>query len=248
MTRRDREVGIIKACVLGAVLAAGLTTAAYADNKLTLSGSASFTTNYEFRGVSNSSNDPAVQPEIDLGYGIFWAYMWGSNTAFGDNIEIDYGGGISPKWGDFTFTIGGLEYTYPGKDSETDYFELKTAVAYGKGPWAISLNNYWSPNNFALDTQSDALEGDVGYTFSGKIWNFFTPSISGAIGAQMYQKENIVPSYLYWNAGVTLGFMDHWSVDVRYWDTDYSKTDCAINSGARDNCDATAVATIKATF
>jgi uncharacterized protein (TIGR02001 family) len=248
MTRRDREVGIFKACALGAILAAGLTTAAYADNKLTLSGSASFTTNYEFRGVSNSSNDPAVQPEIDLGYGMFWAYMWGSNTAFGDNIEIDYGAGISPKWGDWTLTVGGLAYTFPGADPEIDYFELKTAVAWGHGPWAISLNNYWSPDNFQAGTQSDALEGDVGYTFSRKIWNFFTPSISGAIGAQMYEHENIIPSYLYWNAGLTLGFMDHWSVDVRYWDTDYSKTDCFINSGARDNCDATAVATIKATF
>jgi len=249
MTRREREAGILKSLVVGAALMAGLAVPSYADDtKLTLSGSASFTTNYEFRSVSNSSNDPAVQPEFDLGYGMFWAYMWGSNTAFGDHIEIDYGAGISPKWHDFTFTVGGLEYTYPGKDSDTDYFELKTAIAWASGPWSIGLYNYWSPNNFALDTESDAVEGDVGYTFSGKIWNFFTPSISGAVGSQMYQDQNIVPNYIYWNAGLTLGFMDHWSADVRYYDTDYSKADCFINSGARDNCDATVVGTIKATF
>ena len=250
MTRREREAGILKSLVVGAALMAGLVAPAYAqDTKLTLSGSASFTTNYEFRSVSNSSNDPAVQPEFDLGYGMFWAYMWGSNTAFGDNIEIDYGAGISPKWGNFTFTVGGLEYTYPGTDSDTDYFELKTAIAWASGPWSIGLYNYWSPNNFALDTQSDAIEGDVGYTFANwKIWNFFTPSISGAIGSQMYEHQDIIPNYLYWNAGMTFAFMNHWSADVRYYDTDYSKNDCFINSGARDNCDATVVGTIKATF
>ena len=44
----------------------------------------------------------------------------------------------------------------------------------------------------------------------------------------MYEHQNIVPNYIYWNAGLTLGFMDHWSADVRYYDTDYSKADCFI--------------------
>ncbi len=26
--------------------------------------------------------------------------------------------------------------------------------------------------------------------------------------------------YTYWNAGLTLGFMENWSADIRYWDTD----------------------------
>ena len=79
-----------------------------------------------FRSVSNTSQNPAVQPEFDLTYGMWWAYIWGSNTSLSDKgIEIDYGGGISPKWKNFTFTVGGLEYTYPS-DTHIDYFELKT--------------------------------------------------------------------------------------------------------------------------
>ena len=27
-------------------------------------------------------------------------------------------------------------------------------------------------------------------------------------------------NYLYWNAGITLGFSDNFSLDLRYWDTD----------------------------
>jgi hypothetical protein len=59
-----------------------------------------------FRSVSNSNQLPAAQVEFDLTYGMFWSYIWGSNTAFGENIEIDYGAGISPKWGPVTFALG----------------------------------------------------------------------------------------------------------------------------------------------
>ena len=79
-----------------------------------------------------------------------------------------------------------------------------------------------------------------------KLWGFFTPSVSGTFGFQSY--EDIADDYTYWNAGLTLSFLEHWSADIRYWDTDYDKNECLIQSGARDNCDARAVGTIKATF
>src|SRR5262249_38268790 len=44
MNWRSRGLGIVKSCILGTALVAGVTATAYADNKLTLSGSASFTT------------------------------------------------------------------------------------------------------------------------------------------------------------------------------------------------------------
>ena len=28
--------------------------------------------------------------------------------------------------------------------------------------------------------------------------------------------------YTYWNAGLTLGFLEHWSADIRYYDTTYN--------------------------
>ena len=177
---------------------------------------------------------------------MFWAYAWGSNTAFGENIEIDYGLGISPKWRDFTFTVGGLEYTYPGANSEISYFELKTGATWASGPWSVGVNNYWSPDNFQFFGKSNAIEGSVGYTFAGKLFNFFTPGVSGTFGFQSYEQN--ADDYTYWNAGLTLSFLDHWSADIRYYDTDYNQDQCLAQSGGRDNCDARAVGTIKATF
>ena len=247
MARRSREAGTIRLGILSAALIAGLAVPAYADdNKLTLTGSALFTTDYMFRSITNSNQLPAVQPEFDLTYGMFYAYMWGSNTQFGEGIEIDYGVGITPKWGPITFNIAGLEYTYPGANSEIDYFELKTGATWAGGQWTFAVNNYWSPDNFQFFGNSDAIDGTLGYALKNRWWNFFSPSISGQVGFQSYEKG--APDYVYWNAGLTLGFLDHWSADIRYYDTDYSEADCVLQNGNPNGCDARAVGTLKATF
>lgn len=245
MTRR-REVGTFKSLVLGAAFAAALAVPAQAaDNKLTLSATTAFVTDYLFRAISNTERNPAAQPEFDLYYGIFYAGMWGSNTDFGDNIEIDYYAGLTPKWGPITFDFAALWYSYPG-GNDIDYLELKAGGTYSKGPWTLRLTNYWSPDFAQAFGDSDAIEGQVGYAFAGKLFNFFSPIVSGGVGFQSY--DEVAHDYTYWNAGLTLGFMEHWSLDARYWDTDYNNAECLVNSGGRDNCGATVVGTLKAVF
>jgi uncharacterized protein (TIGR02001 family) len=269
MTRRSREVGIIKSFVLGAALAAALAVPAQAgDNKLALSATTVFTTDYIFRGYSNTGNGPAVQPEFDLTYGIFYAGIWGSNIkpAAGTNvftgapenigdIEIDYYAGITPKWKEITFNIGALYYTYPGYCEgkcgllDPDYFELKTGAAYTFGQkLTLGVVNYWSDDYFGFAGNSDALEGSAAYAFAGKLFNFFSPTISGGVGYQWF--EDVAEDYAYWNAGLTLGFMEHWSVDVRYWDTDLSDAGCFTLSTypGGSECDARVVGSLKAVF
>jgi uncharacterized protein (TIGR02001 family) len=250
MARGSYLTGALKTGILATALIAGAAVPGYAGDapKLTLSGSATFVTDYMFRSISNTDQDPAAQPEFDLTYGMFWAYIWGSNTAFGrsGHIEIDYGVGISRKWGPVTFTIGGLEYTYPSSDPELDYFELKTGASWTTGAWTLAVNNWWSPDNFQVFGNSDAIEGTVAYAWTRKLWNFFTPSISGTFGHQSY--EEVASDYNYWNVGMTFAFLEHWSLDARYYDTDYSEEECFINSGGRNNCDARAVGALKVTF
>ena len=248
MARGSCLAGKLKAGILAAALITGLAAPSYAADppKLALTGIAWLTTDYLFRGVSQTSNSPAVQAELDLTYGIFYGYVWGSNIDYADSIELDYGLGITPKWGPVTFNIAGLYYTYPGFTDELNYFELKVGASWTSGKWAFGVTDYWSPDNFQTFGNSNAIEGTIGYTFANKLWNFFTPSISGGVGYQSY--EEVASDYTYWNAGFTLGFMERWSADVRYWDTSYDETECAIQSGVRSACDARAVGTIKATF
>jgi len=209
---RCKEVWTLKLGILSAAVIGGLALPAQAA-EFDLSGTATFTTDYIFRGLSNSDENPAVQASLDATYGMFYAGIWGSNTDFGDGIEIDYYAGIAPTWQSFTFDIAGLYYTFPGATG-IDYFELKTGVSWTGGAWTLGANNYWSPDNFGLGINSNATEGSVSYEFNGKLFNYFSPSVSALIGYQSY--EAILPDYTYWNAGLTLGFMDNWSADIRY--------------------------------
>ncbi len=49
--------------------------------------------------------------------------------------------------------FGGLYYTYPGDNDDLDYFEAKTGAAWASGPWTLSINDYWSPDNFQVVRQ-----------------------------------------------------------------------------------------------
>jgi uncharacterized protein (TIGR02001 family) len=258
MTQRSREVGLIKSCILGAAFAAALATTAQADGKLTLSATTVFTTDYVFRGITQTAGQPAAQPEFDLYYGIFYAGIWGSNLDFGGtpgggdvaSIEIDYYAGITPKWKGITFNFGALYYTYPGAfdpAAEFNYFEAKAAASYTFGQkLTLGVTNNWSPEFFGETGDADALEGSVAYAFSGKLFNFFSPAVSGLVGRQ-WVEESL--NYTYWNAGLTLGFMEHWSADVRYWDTDFSKAEClTFTAVSANNCDARVVGTLKAVY
>ena len=247
MARGSFFAGILKSGALVVALVGVAAAPGYAGDptKFELSGSAWLTTDYMFRSISNTNQNPAAQVEFDGTYGILFGYIWGSNTAYGENIEIDYGLGITPTWGPVTFTFAGLYYSYPG-DDDIGYFEGWGGASWTGGAWTLSVNDYWSPDNAQFFGESNAIEGTVKYEWTWKLWNFFTPSVSGTVGFQSYDVN--ADDYTYWNAGLTLTFLDHWSADIRYYDTDYNSDQCLAQSGGRNNCDARAVGYIKAKF
>ena len=256
MAGGSREVGIMRKGLLAAALIGGVALPAQAA-ELGLSATTVMTSDYVFRGISQTAENPAIQAEFDLTYGIFYAGIWGSNVDFGGgpfgqdiaNLEIDYYAGIAPTWKEIAFNFGALYYTYPGAcdqkcgTGDLDYLELKAAASYTFGEkLTIGVSNYWSPDYSGGLDEADAVEGAVAYAFSGKLFNFFTPSVSALIGYQWFE-SSLLTSYTYWNAGLTLGFAEHWSLDVRYWDTDISGCTSGLFS-----CKERVVGTVKAVF
>ena len=83
------------------------------------------TTDYIFRGISQTDEGPAIQGGFELAYNILYLGVWGSNVDFGTsstsfgnsrnlaNIEIDWYGGIKPVLKGVSFDIGVYYYTYP---------------------------------------------------------------------------------------------------------------------------------------
>ncbi|HEX6001482.1 MAG TPA: hypothetical protein VFZ16_19120, partial [Hyphomicrobiaceae bacterium] len=49
-------------------------------------------------------------------------------------------------------------------------------------------------------------------------FSIFTPTASVVVGHSYFDESDA--DYTYWNAGVTLGFLEKWSLDLRYHDTD----------------------------
>src|SRR5688572_29142764 len=132
---------------------------------------AAVTSDYVFRGVSQSDNDPALQGGIDFAYGILYAGAWASSVdedfVFG-NLEIDYYVGIKPEVGPATFDFGLIYYTYPGAtdapNGENEVLELKAGVS---GDLVQNLTAsgyvYYSPE--ALDDFGEyyVVEGTLAY-------------------------------------------------------------------------------------
>lgn len=272
MTRGCFMAGTIKTGIVGLAMLGGLSVPALAadlyapaapveaaapTHKLALSANVALTTDYVFRGISQTAENPAIQGGFDASYNIFYLGVWASNIDFGGgpfgqdiaNLEIDYYGGIKPVWGKWTFDIGGIYYSYPGSCqtkcglAELDYFELKTGVSrtfFDK--LAVYLNNYWSPNNTLETGNNDVLEFGAGWSFEK--WWIFSPTLSGVVGHQWGELSEGGFDYTYWNVGLSLGFAEKFTADIRYWDADASF--CQVSG--LFSCEERVVGTIKAVF
>ena len=229
-----------------------------------LSANVALATEYVFRGISQTAEGPAIQGGFDATCGIFYAGVWASNLDFGEgfagddvaNIEIDWYAGIKPKTGPIAWDLGIIYYTYPNSldvGREFNYVELKVggSTEVWKGGTA-GVTAFYSPD-YTLET------GNV-WTFEGAFAQslptvgMFTPTFSALIGYQVGEDDayralvaNGDDNYLYWNVGLTFGFLEKWSIDFRYWDTNISDAG-GFCTGPILQCDERFVATAKVTY
>ena len=160
-----------KKMIPAAVTAALLTGAAFAqaEEKLqeaivtgdtfvegfTISGNVALTSDYKFRGISQSNQDGALQGGFDAEWSPgFYVGTWGSTVNFDTNgdccngsLELDYYAGWANSIGDSNFGIdvGYIYYTYPGdNDTDADYGEL-----YVSGSWKdLSIGVHYSDDYY----------------------------------------------------------------------------------------------------
>jgi uncharacterized protein (TIGR02001 family) len=232
--------------------------------KFTYSFNLAGTSDYIFRGFSQTGRDPTIQGGADIGYGMLYLGTWASGVDFGDQIlgpavsgadaqvEIDWYGGITPTWGPANFDFGVLYYTYPGANDfagNLDYVELKAGVSGALHQnLTTGLVVYWSPDYSGETGSVWTLEGKAAYEFHKLA--MFTPTIDGLIG---YETGNNVnwkavfangsSSYVYWNAGLALA-VDNITFDFRYWDTNISNSG-GFCTGPLFQCDSAFVFTAK---
>lgn len=131
---------------------------------------------YDFRGVTQTDGDPAVQLGATYSFDSgFYVGAWGSNIDFGPgdpNIEIDYfagfaGGDASESFG---YDIGLNYYTYPNAGSINT---LEVYAGISKGWFAGKV--WYSPDVSSSDDSSFYVEGNatiplpLGFALTGHV-------------------------------------------------------------------------------
>lgn len=210
--------------ILGAAAAAAVATAAFTgaasaeEREFSWSFNIAGTSNYMFRGVSLSGDEPVVQGGLDIGYGTFYAGVWASDLGdYAEGGEVDFYLGLTPKWGPVTFDFGAVLYTYTVDNDDLMYTDLKAAASMDLVKNLSGGVTLWYTPDQSNIGEGFAVEGTLAYVLPQV--SVFTPTISGLLGHQSFDNSYGAPDYLYWNAGLELG-VDKLSLDFRYWDTD----------------------------
>lgn len=208
-----RTLKIALAAAVGSLALAGAAQAQ--DEGPSFSFNIGATSDYVFRGFSQTDEDPAVQGGVDASYGMFYAGAWASNVDFGDStdFEFDLYAGVKPTVGAVTLDLGVIYYGYADQPSgaDYDYWEFKAAASVPAGPASLGVAVYYSPEFFG-DT-GDAWYYEANAAMSIPDTRF---SVSGAVGRQ---EVDLAGDYTTWNAGVGFALTDNISLDLRYWDT-----------------------------
>jgi len=205
-----------------------------AGTKLEFSFNAGGTTDYVFRGFSQSDENPAFFGGMDITYGMFYVGVWASQIDFGpetdERVEVDLYGGIKKSFNGVDFDLGVIYYGYPNQTDgvpEQDYVEIKFGTS--AKIWheiTAGATFYYSPEYFAETGETITSEGSLSAPLPSVMGHTF--ELSGTFGyIEFLDSEFEDDSYAYWNVGISKTIMDHFTFDVRYWDTDVSGVDLA---------------------
>ncbi|MEM9254830.1 MAG: TorF family putative porin [Pseudomonadota bacterium] len=135
-----------------------------------ISANVALTTDYRFRGISQSDEEPAVQGGFDAEFGPgFYIGTWGSTVDFDTNeavdgsLELDYYAGWAGNIGDSDFgvDIGYYYYDYPGDDGspEGDYQEIALGLSYSD----LSFTIVYSDDYYAETDEFWYFAGDYSF-------------------------------------------------------------------------------------
>ena len=250
MTRVYSSIG---AALLAGAVFFGSAGAAYADGP-TITGNIALTTDYEFRGLSQTQHSAAVQGGFDLTDGQFYAGTWASNLNFGSSgasqihvpMEFDVYGGWRPKVGPVSLDLGAIGYLYPDAHDlpagSFNYWEVKAAGTITPiTPLTLGATVNFSPEFPAKGGNAWYEEINASYAVNDSL------SISGAVGHQsadaagyFVTTTGAVSDYTTWNVGATFtthGFL----FDLRYVGANQD----IVNFAGQEVSDDTVVLSIK---
>lgn len=151
----------------GVLLSSSMLSAAHAaEPDYTLGFNVGAVTDYRFRGISQTSFDPAIQGGVDFSHKSgFYLGAWGSNIkwikdyvgATKGSTEIDlYGGFKIEAAKDLTLDLGLIRYQYPGNTAAAILANANTTEIYAGLTYGMFAAKYSrATTNFIANPNSD---------------------------------------------------------------------------------------------
>jgi uncharacterized protein (TIGR02001 family) len=201
----------------------------------TVSYNAGITTDYRFRGISQTSTKPALQLGADFTHKDgFYLGAWGSNVSWikdyvgasKGSLELDLYGGYRGDTGmGVTYDLGLITYQYPGNTAGKvpGFVNANTTEVYGAVTYSVVTAKYSrSVTNFIANANSKgsqylevaaAFDLGNGFSLTPRVGRQWIPNVAGDIGN-------------YTDYGLTLGkdFGNGLSASVAAVGTNASKT------------------------
>ncbi len=209
------------------------------------------TTNYIFRGISQSNAQPGVNANAEIRYSLSDAHTLylgaaGSSVKLTNQdtsppVEWDAIGGVRATYGALTFDLGGIGYLYSKVETPNNVFVttpnwfegyLKTSYAVNDAI-TLGINGFVSPNYLDTGANAQYVSGTAAYklgdlVFSGEFGHQFLGKTDAAHTPVSGNRS--LPDYNYWNLGAAYTYKLA-TLDLRYHDSSLSKKGCADITG-----------------
>jgi len=218
----------------------------------TFSANVAITTDYAFRGISQTNEGPAIQGGFGWTKGFevankkkldLFANIWGSNVDFsdGDNaqIEIDYSGGVRTEISGVSLEALAIYYTYPKAAGSLHYDFVEAGVGLGYDFKVLSVGTQflWSPDYFGGIGDSYYLAGNVTVPLPAKF------SLTGHLGGSIFT-DSAATDYLDWSIGISRPVLGL-DLTLAYVDSNLSREECG---GEKKLCDSRVMFTVAKSF
>ena len=219
-----------------AILFAGFgSVSAEAMSEDNFSATVTFTSDYMFRGITQTDDDPAIQGSLDYAYNNFYVGIWGSNVDFewernGEtgthSVEYDLYLGYAGSVGAIDYDASFIYYWYPNDrgDNDADYVEFVLGLGHTFEELAlkptVGVLGAYTPDATLEDDNGIYLQASLGLEVAEDT------SLNFAIGTVDVDGDKSAPDgygYTHYEFGISTvakGF----DIDLRWHDTNDQKS------------------------
>ncbi len=237
-----RPCSLFAAC-LGALACASAAAQSTSEpaapaSDFSLTANVTLASQYRYRGIMQTNNNPALQGGFDLTHSSgFYLGNWNSTISWlGDSdddvsapLEMDFYGGYKGKiTQDLTFDVGVLQYYYPG-DYPDYYTSPDTTEAYlglGYGPVSFKYSHAFT-NLFGVPDSKHSQYYDLKGNFPTGVWGL---TLDAHVGYQKIKHADN-GSYTDWSLGVSKDWGRGFTTSLAYIDTNADRSFYSNTSG-----------------